>query len=143
MKQLFKIKKSPNFWRYLVYIWTVIFYAAVIYDFISGNGFSNLLGPLAAIYIAILAIYAGDKEFERWNDLHCSRHPGEVFVAGWSLLIIILLLAEFVFQKAYYIPEVLIYTYITILSILAITRKSRVLYEQKKETDDSQGKLMV
>ncbi|HOX21481.1 MAG TPA: hypothetical protein PKZ02_00670 [Candidatus Paceibacterota bacterium] len=143
MKQLFRIKKSPNFWRYLVYIWTIIFYAAVIYDFIVGNGLSALLGPLAVIYIAILAIYASDKEFERWNDLHSSRHPGEMFVAGWSLLIIILLLGEFIFQKAYDIPDVLIYTYITVLSILAITRKSRSLYEQKKDVDDSQGKLMV
>lgn len=143
MKQLFRVKKSPNFWRYLVYFWTVIFYAAVIYDFIVGNGLSALLGPLAAIYIAILAIYAGDKEFERWNDLHCSQHPGEMFVAGWSLLIIILLLAEFVFQKAYHIPDVLIYTYITVLGVLAITRKSRVLYEQKQEMNDSQGKLIV
>lgn len=143
MKQLFRIKKSPNFWRYLVYIWTIIFYAAVIYDFIAGNGLSALLDPLAVIYIAILAIYASDKEFERWNDLHSSRHPGEIFVAGWSLLIIILLLGEFVFQKAYDIPDVLIYTYITVLSILAITRKSRSLYEQKKDADDAQGKLMV
>lgn len=143
MKQLFKIKKSPNFWRYLAYFWTIIFYAAVIYDFVNANGLSALLGPLAAIYIAILAIYAGDKEFERWNDLHCSRHPGEIFVAGWSLLIIVLLLAEFVFQKAYHIPDVLIYTYITVLGILAITRKSRSLYERKQDVDNSQGKLMA
>ena len=141
---MFKISNHPNFWRYLVYLWTLIFYAAAIYDFIHNNAFQELLRPLAAIYIAILAIYAGEKEFERWHSFYRGKHPGELFVAGWSLLLIVLLLAEFVFKKSYHVPGEVIYTYITVLSILAITRKSRSLYEQKQEaSDSSQGQLMV
>lgn len=140
---ILKVKNAPNMWRYLAYVWTLIFYVAVVYDFLNNNAFDALLGPLAAIYIAVLAIYASEKEFERWHDLYLNRHPGELFVAGWSLLIIFLLLAEFVFHRPYHVPDVLIYTYVTVLSVLAITKKSRSLYEQKQESNEEQGKLII
>lgn len=93
----------------------------------------ELFGVLSAIYVAVLAIYVSDKEFERWQHLHNSKHPGELFVIGWSLLIISLFFAELIFNKTYRIPDLVIYVYITVLGVLAITRKSKELYEKKKK----------
>jgi hypothetical protein len=90
-------------------------------------------GILSAIYVAVLAIYVSDKEFERWQNLHSSKHPGEWFVLGWSLLIISLLIAEFVTNNGYRVPDLVVYVYITVLGVLAITRKSKVLYEKKSK----------
>jgi len=44
-------------------------------DFIWNHAFEEFLGPLAAIYIGILAIYAVDKEFERWLTTDGKKHP--------------------------------------------------------------------
>lgn len=138
---MFQIKNTPGLWRYLVYVWTLVFYAAVIADFITSNAYKDLLGPLAAIYIAVLAIYAGTKEFERWHSLYQGRHPGELFVLGWSVLIVFLLLAEWFFFKTYRLPDAVVYTYITVLSVLALTKKSRSLYQQKYEKSAEEESL--
>lgn len=126
-------KKERNIWRYLTYCWTLLFYAAIILDFCGNGVMKELFGVLSAIYVAVLAIYVSDKEFERWQDLHSSQHPGELFVIGWSLLIIGLLIAELVVNKTYRIPDLVIYVYITVLGVLAITRKSKDLYNKKSK----------
>lgn len=122
---------SANLWRYLVYFWTVVFYAVSIGDFIGNNTLTNYLGPLAAIYVGILAVYVGQKEFQRWCHMHDGRHPGEWFVIGWTLLVFSFLILDFIFSKPYIIPDVLIYTYITVLGVLAITIKSKKIYRKK------------
>ena len=128
---MFAFLNSSNLWRYLVYFWTLVFYAVAIGDFIGNNALIAYLGPLAAIYIGILAVYAGQKEFERWCHLHDGRHPGEFFVIGWTLLMFGFLLADFILDKPYKMPDVLIYTYITVLGVLAITVKSKRIYRKK------------
>ena len=57
------LRSNPKFWRYLANFWAVVIYIAVIYDFIKDNAVQEFLAPLAAIYIAVLTIYASDKEF--------------------------------------------------------------------------------
>lgn len=126
-------KRTKNTWRYLTYLWTILFYVAIILDFCGISLIKELFGVLAAIYVAVLAIYVSDKEFERWQDLHSSQHPGELFVIGWSLLIIGLLVAELIANRAYRIPDLVVYVYITVLGVLAITRKSKDLYEKKSK----------
>ncbi len=100
-------------------------------DFIGNNALTAYLGPLAAIYIGILAVYVGQKEFERWCHIHDGRHPGEWFVIGWTLLVFSFFILDFIFSKPYIIPDVLIYTYITVLGVLAITIKSKRIYRKK------------
>lgn len=113
--------------------WVVIIYIAAVYDFINNNAARKFLGPLIAIYIAVLAIYAGDKEFERWHHFHAGRHPGEIFVIIWTFLIFGILLADFILAKSYELPSELISAYIAVLGILAITRKSKSLYFHQRE----------
>jgi len=57
----------------------------IILDFISVNHYSDLLDLVAVIYIAILSIYAGTKEFERWFSHYNAHHPGEVFIVSWTI----------------------------------------------------------
>lgn len=112
--------------------WTAALFAAVLYDFFARNTFDGFLGPLVVIYIAILTIYVGDKEFERWHNIHQGRHPGEYFVAAWTILIVFLLLASFVFRRDYRLPGEVVSAYITVLGILAITRRSKRYFLQRR-----------
>ena len=113
--------------------WAVVIYIAVIYDFIKDNAVQEFLAPLAAIYIAVLTIYASDKEFERWHHFHQARHPGELFVIVWTALMAGILLADFLLSKLYKLPSEIISVYIVVLSILAITRKSKSLHREKEK----------
>jgi hypothetical protein len=126
--------KSPvikdHYWRYLVNFWTAVTFIAVIYDFIKDNALEEFLGPILAIYISVLALYAGAKEFERWHHIHQSRHPGEYFVLGWTVLVAGLLLADLIFDKPYKLPGEMMSTYITVLGVLAITHKSKSFYKE-------------
>lgn len=124
----YNLRNNGKFWRYLTNFWAVIIYIVVVFDFIKNNAFGEILGPLAAIYIAILAIYVGDKEFERWHHLHQNRHPGELFVIMWSILIFIIMITDFILSKSYKMPSEVISVYIAVLGILAITKKSKSLY---------------
>jgi len=120
-----------KFWRYLVNFWTVVVYAAVIYDFVKNNARENLLAPVIIIYVAILAIYVGAKEFERWREFHEGRHPGELFVIGWTVLIVGLWVLGIILAKPYRIPGEVISAYISVLGVLAITRKSKSLFKTR------------
>lgn len=106
-------------------------YAAAIFDFITRGKIDNLLGPIVSIYIPVLVIYAGTKEFERWQDFHESRHPGEVFVILWTVLIVGILVANFALGRNYHFPGEMISAYITVLGVLAITKKSKAMHRRR------------
>jgi hypothetical protein len=107
-------------------------YIAVLCDFVTDNAFQELLGPIAAVYIASLAIYTGDKEFDRWSHYHEKKRPGEVFVVIWTIILIVIFALDIIFMKPYRMPGELISTYIAVLTVLAITQKSKDLYLKKR-----------
>ena len=94
------------------------------------NAFGEFVFPIVVIYVALLAIYAGDKEFERWRSAHRSAHPGELFVGAWTLLVFGILVLDFTLDKPYKISGEVVSAYIAVLSILAITRRSKILYKK-------------
>jgi L-asparagine transporter-like permease len=98
---------------------------------------SPIVGPIAAVYVVILTIYSAEKEFERWQDYHTRRHPGEVYVAIWTVLFFSILLATLFFDKSYRMPSEIISTYIAVLGILALTKKSKALYQEKCPSPES------
>ncbi len=122
------IKNEFNFWRYLINFWSVVFFVMIIMDFFAKNAYGDLLSILAAIYISVLAIYVSNKEFERWYDKHEGQHPGEIFVVIWSALVFCLFFLDFVYQTEYQMPNSIISSYIAVLTILAVTRKSKEMY---------------
>jgi len=126
------LKNDFNFWRKLINVWSIVFFIAIITDFLKGNAYEEVLNAMATIYISVLAIYVSNKEFERWYDKHEENHPGEIFVVIWSVLIFILFLLDFVCGVAYKLPNSVVSAYIAVLTILVITHKSKTLYKLKK-----------
>jgi len=122
-----------EFWRYLINSWTILFFVVIIYDFITANAIIEILDMISVVYVAILAIYVSNKEFERWYHRHNRQHPGEVFVIFWSILIFVLVILNFVRQGAYHIPGSIISSYIAVLTILAVTRKSKMAYQYQHQ----------
>lgn len=122
------LKNDFKFWRHLINTWTVVFFIFVILDFISNNTYRDFLDVLSIIYISILAIYSSNKEFERWYDKHESQHPGEIFVIIWSVLIFVLFSLSFFLDNGYKMPTSVVSSYIAVLTILAVTKKSKEMY---------------
>ncbi len=119
---------KDKYWLYLTYFWSFVAFTAIIFDFIYNNGLGSVLSPVLVVYIAILTIYVGVKEFERWQEFHKGRHPGEVFVLMWTVVVFGIFIAQFILQKPYKIPDDVISTYIAGLGFLAMTRKSKSLF---------------
>src|SRR5580658_5542435 len=111
--------KITALWRKLTTFWTIVFFAAIIYDFVTHNSLdaSNLLLPIAVIYDAVLAIYSAEKEFKRWHDCHDRIHPGELYVILWTVLIFGLLLLSVIFHQGYHIPSEVSSSYIVVVGI--------------------------
>ena len=126
------LKNDFKFWRKLINVWSIVFFVAIITDFLKGNAYEEVLNAMATIYISVLAIYVSNKEFERWYDKHEENHPGEIFVIIWSALIFILFLLDFLSGVTYKLPNSVVSAYIAVLTILVITHKSKTLYKLKK-----------
>ena len=133
--------KITALWRKLTTFWTAVFFAAIIYDFITHNSLdsANLLLPIAVIYDAVLAIYSAEKEFKRWHDCHETIHPGELFVILWTILIFSLLILSAVFHQGYHVPAEVSSSYVVVIGILAITKESKYFYRHMKcEVDEDE-----
>jgi len=126
------IKNDFNFWRYLINFWSILFFIVILWDFSVDNALVDFLNVLATIYISALAIYVSNKEFERWYDKHDGKHPGEIFVVIWSVLVFCLFILDFAFETTYQIPSSVISSYIAVLTILAVTRKSKEIYQSHR-----------
>jgi len=124
--------KSEKIWRILTNLWTVVFMAFLVGDFFMKNKFEYLIAPFSVIYIGILGLYVGTKEFDRWYEIHDSRHPGEVFVIAWTAVIISLLgFSLFLNDGGYHVSSEAIADYIMVLSVFALTQKSKKMHERK------------
>ncbi len=124
-----KTSVTFNIWRYLINSWTIVFFLIIIYDFLTNNSAINLLNIVAMIYIGVLTVYVSDKEFERWYNNHHRQHPGEIFVIIWTILIISLVVIDYALQMSYHLPAAVVSSYIAVLTLLAITRKSKQIYQ--------------
>ena len=131
MKNLFP-KNDFKFWWIMMNVWTFVFFVAIIIDFYYHNAYENILNAISIIYIGLLAIYVSNKEFERWYDRHEENHPGEIFVFIWTIIILFLFLLDFINHSYYHIPGCVISSYIAVLTILVITRKSKELYDLRR-----------
>lgn len=113
--------------------WTFIFLGLIITDFIYYNAYENILNAVSIVYIGLLAIYVSNKEFERWYDRHEENHPGEIYVLVWTIIILSLFLLDFIKSGHYRVPNSVISSYLAVLTILVITRKSKELYRLRNK----------
>jgi len=123
--------QDEKIWRILTNIWTAIFIIFLIFDFFKFNAYDYLIAPFSVIYISVLGLYVGTKEFDRWYEMHEGRHPGELFVILWTVVVFCLLIVSFAWDS-YKVSTEAIADYIMVLSVFALTQKSKKLYERKK-----------
>jgi hypothetical protein len=124
--------RDERIWRWVTNLWTIVFVLFLIWDFFAKSNYDSLLAPFSVIYVGVLSLYAGTKEFDRWYDFHESRHPGEWFVIGWTVVILALTILSFILGKGYRVSSETIADYIMVLSIFALTQKSKQLHRRKK-----------
>ena len=124
--------RDERIWRWVTNLWTIVFAIFLIWDFFGKGAYDPLLAPFSVIYVGVLSLYAGTKEFDRWYDFHESRHPGEWFVIGWTVVILSLTVLAFVLGKGYTVSPETIADYIMVLSVFALTQKSKQLHRRKK-----------
>ncbi|MDB5194064.1 MAG: hypothetical protein JWN50_78 [Parcubacteria group bacterium] len=127
-------RTSGTYWRWLTNVWTALLFLVIMDDFFRGGGLENIIGPVAAVYVAALAIFSAEKEFERWQFYSVGRHPGEVYVFLWTVLVMGMLLTTYATGSSYRMPPEVISTYIAVLAVLAVTRKSKMVFSERSES---------
>ncbi|MGC9610859.1 MAG: hypothetical protein ABSE68_01410 [Minisyncoccia bacterium] len=124
--------RNEKLWRWLTNFWTLVFMVFLVANFFTGNSYDFLIAPFSVIYVGILGLYVGTKEFDRWYDLHESRHPGELFVIAWTVVIFSLLALSVAIRDGHKVSSEAIAVYIMVLSVFALTQKSKKLHQRKK-----------
>lgn len=124
--------RNEKLWRWLTNFWTLVFMILLVMNFFTMEKYDFLIAPFSVIYVAILGLYVGTKEFDRWYDLHESRHPGELFVIAWTVVIFALLILSVVLENGYKVSSEAVAVYIMVLSVFALTQKSKKLHQRKK-----------
>ena len=126
--------RNERIWRLLSGVWTIVFIPFIVFDFFSEGKYEFLIAPMSAVYLGVLGLYVGTKEFERWYESHKSRHPGEWFVIIWTLIIVGLFAASFLLEGQYQVSPNIIADYIMVLTVFALTQKSKSLYREKRKS---------
>lgn len=120
-------------WRVIADFWTLFAFAVIIEDFRMHGALEHIIEPVMAIYIVVLAIFSAEKEFERWYSYNIGRHIGEIYVYAWTALIAGIFLATYFLEGDYKMPEEVFSTYLVVLGILAITRKSKDFFKHREK----------
>jgi hypothetical protein len=124
--------RDERIWRFLTNFWTVALLLSLIANFITHGQYDFVGMSFSIIYVGVLGLYVGTKEFDRWYEIHDSRHPGEIFIAAWTIVIFAMLGAQFFLGKGYVVSQEAIADYIMVLSVFALTQKSKKLHHKKR-----------
>lgn len=127
--------KNERIWRVLANFWTIVLIIFLIIDFFSFNKHDYLTPIFSVIYTAVLSLYVGTKEFERWCDIYESRHPGELFIIVWTALIVFLFSAKMILDDKYSVSPEAVADYIIVLSLFALTQRSKSLCKKRKQNN--------
>ena len=133
------IFQNERIWRIITNFWTFIFIPFLLVNFWLKGQFEFLIAPMSAVYLGVLSLYAGTKEFERWYKTHKGRHPGEVFVIVWTVIIFTLLGISFFSNEGYEVSPEVVASYIMVLTVFALTQKAKSFYAMKRGKKDTRG----
>lgn len=129
---LMSVFRTERIWRVLVNFWTVVLLLFLVANFVTQGNYDFIGISFSIIYTAILGLYVGTKEFDRWYELHDSRHPGEIFIILWTAVIAGMLGADLFLGKGYKLPQEAVADYIMVLSVFALTQKSKKMHHTKR-----------
>ena len=113
--------------KLILNLWTVIAICLFAADFFSGNKYNSSASVIGIIYLALLGIYAGEKEYIRWKTRFVSRFSGEAFVAIWTVLMVTFAIAAPLSQGAFRLPAEFAVVYTSVIGVFAITQHSKNL----------------
>ena len=120
--------KELLFWKILSNFWGILTAILFLLTFFKVYDLSHVLSDVTIIYLSILSIFAGVKEFSRWkNGKFLSNYHGEVFVITWTLLMFIFILFSAYDKSNYKLSNEFTATYLSVMGIFAISRKSKNL----------------
>ena len=125
------IFRDEKIWRFLTNFWTLVFMVFLVFNFFMQDKYESFIAPMSVIYIGILGLYVGTKEFDRWYEMHSGRHPGEWFVIYWTVVMFALMVVAFFSDKKYHLSSEAVAVYIMVLSVFALTQKSKSLHAKK------------
>ena len=115
-------------WRFLTNFWGIVTAIFFIITFFNVSNLQQPLKSLVIVYVSILSIYTGIKEFNRWKDKKfMGKHNGEIFIVIWTILVILFIILNAYDPIRYRIPKEFTATYLSILGVFAISRKSKYL----------------
>ncbi len=126
-------KLNGRFWKHLSNLWTFVAIGFFLFDFFTIDKYNSYAAAISIIYITILGIYVGTKEFDRWQNSHHSKRKGELFVILWTVLILFFVIMAIASEGKYKIPSEFTATYIALLSVFALTQRSKFLHNKKTE----------
>lgn len=127
--------------RHFLNTWTLLILPFVIVNFFWHDHFEYLAVPAAVLYTGLLALYVGTKEFERWYDVHRSRHPGEWFVILWTIVMVGLFGASIFLGGKYMVHSDLVAVYVAVLTLYAFTHQSKELHRRKRALDRQEAAI--
>ncbi|MBI4090560.1 MAG: hypothetical protein HY422_00900 [Candidatus Komeilibacteria bacterium] len=119
------------FWKYMVNAWSFAAFMLFVLHFFSRGFFGVADSFIAVIYPAVLTIYTGQKEFSRWRSKKfSSRFFGEFFVVAWTAVFITFVFISVISRGQYQVSLEMVTTYLAVLSIYAVTLKSKEMRAQ-------------
>ena len=133
MKHHHTRKKHSNpekYWRLLANLWLMATVFIIIIDFWSGGQYSFLISPVSILYITLLTVYIGSKEFQRWFSYYQGHHPGEVALVIWTCLMFILITSNAFLGASYHISQEIISTYLAVIALFVASRGSRAMHNR-------------
>lgn len=123
-----KRTKELSFWKALANFWASITAIAFMLNFFNVLNISHILTDLMIIYLSILTIFTGLKEYSRWKEKKFfSQSNGEIFIIAWTILIVAFILLSAYDKSQYKLSTEFTATYLSVMGIYAISRKSKNL----------------
>lgn len=123
-----KHNKELFFWKVLSDFWGVVTAIFFLLTFLGKYDLSHILTDITIIYLSILSIFTGLKEYRRWKSKkYLSQYHGEIFIISWTLLILVFILMSAIDKNQYKLSAEFTATYLSVLGIFAISRKSKNL----------------
>jgi len=127
MNQTKKFWPGRVFWKNLSNFWGTVALLLFVIDFFSFHAYNIAASSVAVIYIGVLSLYVGSKEFYRWKikEVFPSKYFGEIHVIIWTIVMATFVVVAFMSGGWLKIPGEYVATYISVLGIFAISQQSK------------------
>ena len=127
MKQL--LWQNLPILRFLAGLWGWLTITVFTLDFFNGHLYKSSITNIAIVYGAILAMYVGSKEYQRWKEKkdYQSKHWGELYIVAWTVLMVFFVVLTLIYQNTFSIPSEFPAVYLTVLSVFILSRESKEL----------------